>query len=98
MVRLSALLKGAFALILKIAILLFWGTSAPKHKHFSAGKLHFVRLFEQARKGWLFAMKKNEKRLFTLSCAAALLFAVPSSASAMHIMEGYLPIGRKSQE
>ena len=38
-------------------------------------------------------MKKNEKRLFTLSCAAALLFAVPSSASAMHIMEGYLPIG-----
>ena len=44
MVRLSALLKGAFALILKIAILLFWGTSAPKHKHFSAGKLHFVRL------------------------------------------------------
>ena len=33
-------------------------------------------------------MKKNEKRLFTLSCAAALLFAVPSSASAMHIMEG----------
>lgn len=38
-------------------------------------------------------MKKNEKRLFTLSCAAALLFAVPSSASARHIMEGYLPIG-----
>ena len=30
----------------------FWGTSAPKHKHFSAGKLHFVRLFKQARKGW----------------------------------------------
>jgi len=52
LVRLSALLKGAFALILKIAILLFWGTSAPKHKHFSAGKLHFVRLFEKARKGW----------------------------------------------
>ena len=39
------------------------------------------------------AMKKNEKRLFTLSLATAMLFAVPCSASAMHIMEGYLPMG-----
>lgn len=38
-------------------------------------------------------MKKSEKRLFTLSVAAALLFAMPTSASAMHIMEGYLPMG-----
>ena len=38
-------------------------------------------------------MKKSEKRLFALSLAAAMLFVMPSSASAMHIMEGYLPMG-----
>ena len=36
-------------------------------------------------------MKKTEKRLFAFSIAAAMLFVMPSSASAMHIMEGYLP-------
>ena len=38
-------------------------------------------------------MKKSEKRLFSLSLAAAMLFALPTSANAMHIMEGYLPMG-----
>ena len=38
-------------------------------------------------------MKKTEKRLFAFSIAAAMLFVMPSSASAMHIMEGYLPMG-----
>lgn len=38
-------------------------------------------------------MEKFEKRLFTFSCAAVLLFCLPSSVSAMHIMEGYLPLG-----
>lgn len=52
LVRLSALLKGAFALILKMTTRLFGGIGAPKHKYFSAGKLHFVRLFKQAQKGW----------------------------------------------
>ena len=41
----------------------------------------------------VFTMKKSEKRLFALSLAAAMLFVMPSSASAMHIMEGYLPMG-----
>ena len=38
-------------------------------------------------------MKKNDKRLFALSIAAAMLFVMPTGASAMHIMEGYLPMG-----
>ena len=38
-------------------------------------------------------MKKNDKRLFSLSIAAAMLFVMPTGASAMHIMEGYLPMG-----
>ena len=38
-------------------------------------------------------MKKTEKRLFAFSIAAAMLFVMPSSASAMPIMEGYLPMG-----
>ncbi len=38
-------------------------------------------------------MKKSEKRLFILSLAVAMLFAMPTSTSAMHIMEGYLPMG-----
>src|SRR5699024_4027440 len=40
----------------------------------------------------VFTMKKSEKRLFALSLAAAMLFVMPSSTSAMHIMEGYLPM------
>ena len=38
-------------------------------------------------------MKKNDKRLFALSIAAAMLFVMPTGASAMHVMEGYLPMG-----
>ncbi len=37
-------------------------------------------------------MKKNEKKFFVLSVAAAALFCLPVQARAMHIMEGYLSI------
>ena len=36
---------------------------------------------------------KIEKTAMTLSCIIALALALPVSAGAMHIMEGYLPIG-----
>lgn len=36
---------------------------------------------------------KAEKNVLTLSCILALLMAFPQTASAMHIMEGYLPLG-----
>ncbi len=35
---------------------------------------------------------KTEKNALTISCVAALFFAFPATASAMHIMEGYLPL------
>jgi cobalt/nickel transport system permease protein len=35
---------------------------------------------------------KPEKTIFTLSCVFALIFAFPQIVSAMHIMEGYLPL------
>ena len=38
-------------------------------------------------------LSKMERRIFTLSIAVAMFFALPGTASAMHIMEGYLPIG-----
>ena len=36
---------------------------------------------------------KSEKRLLTVSFAISLFFCLAGSASAMHIMEGYLPVG-----
>ena len=36
-------------------------------------------------------MTKNEKRLLALSAVLSAAFCVPTAASAMHIMEGYLP-------
>lgn len=36
---------------------------------------------------------KIEKRLLAFSCVVALVLALPQSVSAMHIMEGYLPLG-----
>ena len=33
-----------------------------------------------------------EKRIFLFSCIIACVFALPQTASAMHIMEGYLPL------
>lgn len=36
-------------------------------------------------------MTKSEKKLMSFSIVAGLLLCVPQSASAMHIMEGYLP-------
>lgn len=38
-------------------------------------------------------MKQNQKILLSLSIAAALTYSLPTIASAMHIMEGYLPAG-----
>jgi cobalt/nickel transport system permease protein len=38
-------------------------------------------------------MNKKEKLIMTLSIAFALSFGVTQSAFAMHIMEGYLPVG-----
>lgn len=35
---------------------------------------------------------KSEKTTFLLSCVLALFFAFPLTGSAMHIMEGYLPL------
>lgn len=35
---------------------------------------------------------KSEKRVVAFSCAIALAFGLIASASAMHIMEGYLPV------
>ena len=35
---------------------------------------------------------KAEKKIVSLTCVAALFFALPLIASAMHIMEGYLPL------
>ncbi len=37
-------------------------------------------------------MSKNRRLIFTLSLAAALIFGSAGTASAMHIMEGYLPL------
>lgn len=36
---------------------------------------------------------KSEKRLLTVSVALSLFFCLAAPASAMHIMEGYLPVG-----
>lgn len=36
-------------------------------------------------------MTKNEKRLLALSVVSSAVLCVPTAASAMHIMEGYLP-------
>lgn len=38
-------------------------------------------------------MSKKEKKVLSLASAFALIFGVSVSACAMHIMEGYLPIG-----
>ena len=38
-------------------------------------------------------MSKNQKRWMTASLVAALAFGAAPAASAMHIMEGYLPLG-----
>lgn len=38
-------------------------------------------------------MTKREKLIFSLSCVFALAFGVVPTASAMHVMEGYLPVG-----
>ena len=38
-------------------------------------------------------MSKKQKRVLSLSSVFALIFGVSLSANAMHIMEGYLPIG-----
>jgi cobalt/nickel transport system permease protein len=37
-------------------------------------------------------ISKPEKTIMTLSVALALIFSFPQTASAMHIMEGYLPL------
>lgn len=36
---------------------------------------------------------KAEKQLLTFACVIAVMITIPQSASAMHIMEGYLPLG-----
>lgn len=36
---------------------------------------------------------KAEKQLLTFVCVIAVMITIPQSASAMHIMEGYLPLG-----
>lgn len=36
---------------------------------------------------------KAEKKLMTFACVIAVMIVIPQSASAMHIMEGYLPMG-----
>lgn len=38
-------------------------------------------------------MTKREKMIFSLSCVFALAFGIVPTASAMHVMEGYLPVG-----
>ena len=38
-------------------------------------------------------MKKKEKIIMTLALIFTLSFALPFAANAMHIMEGYLPVG-----
>ncbi len=38
-------------------------------------------------------MTKREKLIFSLSCVFALAFGIVPTASAMHVMEGYLPVG-----
>ncbi len=38
-------------------------------------------------------MSRNRRLVFTLSIALALIFGSAGTASAMHIMEGYLPLG-----
>lgn len=38
-------------------------------------------------------MTAFEKKLLSFSVVAGLVFCVPQNASAMHIMEGYLPPG-----
>ena len=38
-------------------------------------------------------MRKQEKILMTLAIMFAFSFALPFTANAMHIMEGYLPVG-----
>ena len=38
-------------------------------------------------------MSKKQKRVLSLASVFALIFGVSLSANAMHIMEGYLPIG-----
>lgn len=38
-------------------------------------------------------MKKSEKMMIALSLAVGLVFAFPTTVGAMHIMEGYLPLG-----
>ena len=35
---------------------------------------------------------KNEKKVIVLSCVLAAIFAFPQTVSAMHIMEGFLPV------
>ena len=37
---------------------------------------------------------KAEKKVLVLSCMLALMLALPQAAGAMHIMEGYLPLGQ----
>ncbi|MDD3169767.1 MAG: energy-coupling factor ABC transporter permease, partial [Eubacteriales bacterium] len=37
-------------------------------------------------------MKKNKRIIFTVFLAAALIFGSAGTASAMHIMEGFLPL------
>ena len=38
-------------------------------------------------------LSKNEKRILSISVVITALLALPTTASAMHIMEGYLPVG-----
>ena len=38
-------------------------------------------------------LTQTEKRVFLFSCIVACVFALPQTAEAMHIMEGYLPLG-----
>lgn len=51
------------------------------------------RAISEIRRLQIMNLTVMEKRVFILSCMLACVFALPQAAGAMHIMEGYLPLG-----